>query len=334
MRMNVDLAVVLSGGGSKGAFQVGVLDELVQRQELDVGLYAGISTGAIQALGAAADRIGELRAVWERIESDRDIYKKRFLGLIGALIGGADSLYDATPVRRKIRAFHDADALGRAGRGLCVGAVSLNSGELHYFNETDPNIAEWVIASAAVPATYQPLEDASGDKWVDGGVRDITPLGAVLDRRPKAILVVLASNRRERAGRRSEGYDNLVEIGLRAAGILANEVFVNDIEAERQINGMLMAREEQRQVLSLLNLSDKEQASVLRPLDERIERFRYVPVMVIEPDADFNLPSSTSFRPAEIARTIAHGEEVARRSETKAALADLKARAGIESALV
>ncbi|MGB7406544.1 MAG: patatin-like phospholipase family protein [Pacificimonas sp.] len=324
-----DLAVVLSGGGSKGAFQVGVLDELVTRRGLDVDLYAGISTGAIQALGGAADRIPDLRRVWEDIGGDRDIYKKRFLGIVGAVISGADSIYDAEPVREKIRAFHDPAALAAAGKGLCVGAVGLKDGRLRYFDEKDPNIAEWVIASAAVPATYQPLKTSDGDKWVDGGVRDITPLGAVIERGPKAILVILASNSLDGAGRGSESYDNLVEIALRSVGILTNEVFVNDIALAGRINGLLAARDKQRDVLDRLGLPPDQAAAVLAPIEEQIARYRDVPIMLIEPDSDFDLPGSTSFDPAEIARTIAHGEAVAARADTQAALVDLKRRAGL-----
>ncbi|MEO0499337.1 MAG: patatin-like phospholipase family protein [Pseudomonadota bacterium] len=324
-----DIAMVLSGGGSKGAFQVGVLDELVTRRGLNVDLYAGISTGAIQALGAAADRIGDLRRVWEDIRSDRDIYKKRFLGLVGAVIGGADSQYDATPVRRKIRAFHDPAALAAAGKGLLVGAVSLNSGELRYVDETNPAIAEWVIASAAVPATYQPLITSDGDKWVDGGVRDITPLGAVIARRPKAILIVLASPSGEGAGRKSKSYDNLLEIALRSVGILTNEVFENDIGQATRINAILDAATRQRALLTAEGLSVDAIARSMAPVDAIINRFRDVPILTIQPDLDFDLPSSTSFKPDEIARTIAHGEAVAARPETQAAIADWRARAGV-----
>lgn len=305
----VDLAVVLSGGGSKGAFQVGVLDELVMRRGIKVDLYAGISTGAIQAMGAAQDQIAELRAIWQGIRGYKDVYKKRFLGLLGAIVGGADSLYDAGPVRRKIRAFFDPHALRTAGKQLLVGAVSLNNGNLVFRDEKDPHLGEWVIASSAVPGTYQPLVTSDGDKWVDGGVRDITPLGAVLHKRPRAILIILASPSQEGAGRGSKSYESLVDIALRAAGILANEVFVNDIERTGLINDLIKARAAQRNALAVLGLSAAEQTSVLAPLDAELERYRFVPIFTIEPE--HTLMKSTEFNPGEIAAAIRHGEEVA-----------------------
>ncbi len=47
------LAIVLSGGGAKGAFQVGVVHELVVNRGVRLDIVAGVSTGAIQALGVA-----------------------------------------------------------------------------------------------------------------------------------------------------------------------------------------------------------------------------------------------------------------------------------------
>jgi len=42
-------ALVLSGGGSRGAFEVGVLQRLMREQQLDYDLLCGTSVGAITA---------------------------------------------------------------------------------------------------------------------------------------------------------------------------------------------------------------------------------------------------------------------------------------------
>ena len=57
-----ELAVVLSGGGAKGAFQVGVLDELIVNRGVQIDIAVGTSTGAIQALAVAQDDIPKLVA--------------------------------------------------------------------------------------------------------------------------------------------------------------------------------------------------------------------------------------------------------------------------------
>ena len=43
-------AVVMSGGGAKGAFQVGALDYLIQDLGLDFQVIAGVSDGLLNAV--------------------------------------------------------------------------------------------------------------------------------------------------------------------------------------------------------------------------------------------------------------------------------------------
>ena len=58
------LAIVLSGGGAKGAFQVGVLDALITKHGVKPDIVVGTSTGAIQALGVAQNDMPELLDIW------------------------------------------------------------------------------------------------------------------------------------------------------------------------------------------------------------------------------------------------------------------------------
>src|SRR3546814_11802094 len=90
------LAIVLSGGGAKGAFQVGVVHELVVNRGVRLDIVAGVSTGAIQALGVAQDDVPALLDAWLGIRGNRSIYKTRPLGVVGGLLGEA-ALYAPGP---------------------------------------------------------------------------------------------------------------------------------------------------------------------------------------------------------------------------------------------
>ena len=133
------------------------------------------------------------------------------------------------------------------------------------------------------------------------------------DKNPKKIVVVLASPRGDKAGRSSGNHGNLVEIAIRAAGILASEVFRNDIENADLINDVLRALATQRQRLDASGLPKAQRDAILQPLTDIVARYELVPILVIEPDAAFDLPKSTEFDPAHLRRTIAHGEAVAAR---------------------
>ncbi len=67
-----ELAMVLSGGGAKGAFQVGVIHELVVNRGVRIDIVAGVSTGAIQALGTAQDDVPAMLQQWLYIRGNRE----------------------------------------------------------------------------------------------------------------------------------------------------------------------------------------------------------------------------------------------------------------------
>ena len=97
-------ALVLSGGGSNGAWEAGVLWGLVHygnASDYQYDVVAGVSIGSINASGLAAFAIGnEKEAVdyifstWEDIDT-ASIYQERDLGLVASLY--SESVYDTSP---------------------------------------------------------------------------------------------------------------------------------------------------------------------------------------------------------------------------------------------
>src|SRR3970040_2188127 len=73
-----DLAIVLSGGGARAAYQVGVLAAVAERlPDLTIPIITGVSAGAINATylaghrGALARAVKELQGQWLRLTSDQ-----------------------------------------------------------------------------------------------------------------------------------------------------------------------------------------------------------------------------------------------------------------------
>lgn len=87
-------AVILSGGASKGAFQVGVLRELLKQDpDYDADIWAGISVGALNASLLATDELKnslpELESIWfEKVKGNRSIWNHHLLKyiLIGIIV--------------------------------------------------------------------------------------------------------------------------------------------------------------------------------------------------------------------------------------------------------
>jgi NTE family protein len=191
-------ALVLSGGGSHGAYQLGVLKHLMVDQGLDYDIVAGVSVGAINssilaqfAKGDPVGSWGKLKSVWEQV-STKKVRKKWFL--FGALASvWKPSVYNSAPLHDWVKGGLQPDLVKNSGRLLRIVAVSMTTGESRVVDETTDNLSDWVLASSAYPVMFLPVS-IEGERWVDGGVRNVTPLGEVIRAGSDDIDVIMCSD--------------------------------------------------------------------------------------------------------------------------------------------
>ena len=170
-------AFVLSGGGSLGAIQVGMLRSLAVRG-IRPDLVVGTSAGALNAAyiaghGAGTDALDELARIWTALRR-RDVFPLDPLRQLLALRGWRPSLCPAEPLRDLVarhltyRALDDAPATP-----VHVITTDLLSGKEVVLSCGDAVSA--VLASAAIPGILPPVE-REGRLLVDGGVADNTAI--------------------------------------------------------------------------------------------------------------------------------------------------------------
>lgn len=303
------LAIVLSGGGAKGAFQVGVLDALITQHKVSFETAVGTSTGSIQAAAVAQDDIPALIKFWTSIKGPDDIYKKRG-GTFLDIITKQPSLYATEPLQALLASAIDEAKIKASGKKLRIEIVNITTGEKAIVGENSGNIAQWVYASCAMPFAFppQPSTSATGvkEQWVDGGVRDVTPLDAAMKERPRAILVV-------RAGAppkpdKPKQYKDLVAIGLRAVDIQHSEVSANDLKNVEMINELIKIRDDQIKMLKASGLTATEVATIMTPFIDKLNKYEFVPVLPIQPDKD--LYDTLTFDPALISKAIDAGRKL------------------------
>lgn len=301
-----ELAIVLSGGGAKGAFQVGVLDELITKRGIKPKIVCGTSTGAIQALAVAQNDVPKLVTQWMDIKRNSDIYSKRALGAAGALFG-VKALYGTNALKKLIKDFADEERLKRTRIELRLGVVDLQSGDFRTIDQRQPGIHNWVYASCAMPVFFDPLEtkatDGTRKQWVDGGIRDVTPLSSALELNPRGIIVVRASPKPNVSAPKQ--FDDLVEIGLRSVAIQQAEVSINDVSNATLINDLISARESQFRLLERRGITGPEATALLHPWDMMLARYRFAPIRIIEPEQEFS--DTLEFNPTKIRAAIAAG---------------------------
>lgn len=164
-----DLALALSGGGARAAYQVGALRALARRHpDLRVPVLTGVSAGAINAVVLAAYRgsfaaaVEQLRELWLSIETAK-VYRTDPASITGIALRWASSL-----VTGRSRAAPKPQGLvdTRPLREFLTRAFGADDGALA---GVDRNIAEGRLRALGITTTHY----ASGRPitWVQG--RDV-----------------------------------------------------------------------------------------------------------------------------------------------------------------
>jgi NTE family protein len=195
-------ALVLSGGGALGAFQVGALDHILGELETHYDIVTGISVGALNGSfismykpGEEKQSIIDLGKVWDTVNKDR-IYKKNYhmgekvsmaLSAVSEL-----SLYDSSPLVNLVRSSLDKSRIASSGKKLAVGAVSLATGEARYWDEDSTDIVEAVCASSSYPMFFAPVT-IEKQLWTDGGIRNFIPMEKAISMGAKQLDVIITS---------------------------------------------------------------------------------------------------------------------------------------------
>ena len=182
-------ALVLSGGGAKGSWQVGACQHLIVERGLWFDVIAGVSAGAVNAATLAQARdpdelaaeLEHLRAVWLGLRGSRDVYRRRWLGALGTVLARRASLYNAAPLRAILAGHIDPARVAGSPIRLRIGYVDLLSGRYRTAGNEHPTLVDAVLASCALPLIFPPVPLGDGNELaVDGGLRSATPLADAL----------------------------------------------------------------------------------------------------------------------------------------------------------
>ncbi|MBI4421058.1 MAG: patatin-like phospholipase family protein [Gemmatimonadetes bacterium] len=298
-------ALLLSGGGARAAYQVGVLAAIAERRPgLVIPILTGVSAGAINIAYLAAHpgpfklTVESLRGQWLRMTSEM-VYQMRTLKLarwalrfttqvaLGRVrLGTVRGVMDMRPLSRFLAAivdFQGIDANIEAGRlqSVALTATSYSTGQTVTFVHGDPNVTLWqraqrtavhtrlslahVMASSAIPLIF-PAVKIAGHFYGDGSVRQTTPFSPAIHLGAGRILAIgMRTRYAAKASPLASEYPNTAQV----VALLFNAIFLDalDADAERleRFNRLLAA---------------------LPPGLELPERLRRVDLLVLRPSRD------------------------------------------------
>jgi NTE family protein len=182
-------ALVLAGGGSLGAVQVGMLRALVAagaRADFVVGASAGAINAAYFAGAPTAEGVASLERVWRGLERS-DVFPVSLLGGGLGALGLRRYLVDPGALRRLLARHLPTRDLARTALPCHVVATDATSGE-EVVLSSGPAV-EAVLASAAIPGIFPPVE-IGGRHLIDGGIANNTPISTAVAFGAKSIVVL------------------------------------------------------------------------------------------------------------------------------------------------
>ncbi|MBE7440737.1 MAG: patatin-like phospholipase family protein [Spirochaetales bacterium] len=185
-------ALILSGGGARGAYQVGVW-KFLRELDWEPDLVCGTSVGAVNATGIGCGlNVDELIQLWRAIHRGK-IYRISMLRQIYNFFTRRSftAIMDTHPLKNFLLERYNLENLRKSRTEIIVTAVNILNSQLKFFNNKVIDI-EHVMASAAIPILF-PWQYIDGEPYWDGGVMANTPLLPALERGAREIIVVLLS---------------------------------------------------------------------------------------------------------------------------------------------
>jgi NTE family protein len=183
-------AFVLAGGGTRGAVQVGMLTELVERG-IRADCVFGASVGAVNGAAYCADPTPEgmqhLEHTWLNLRAD-DVFPQGRVHGPWMFFQQRPSIHPNTGLREVIEKGVHIERIEDAVIPFEVVATSMRDGREHWFS--DGPVVDAVLASAAIPGIFPPMA-AGDDVLVDGGVVNNVPISRALAAGATTIYVLL-----------------------------------------------------------------------------------------------------------------------------------------------
>lgn len=184
------LALVLGGGGSKGAYQIGAYRAL-RELGLSFSLVAGVSIGALNGAMIVQGDFDKASALWESLDvekvigkglnltTDIDYYFNNVQKLLPFLKSYTQNKgMDTAPLWEIITTHLDYAKLSSSAMDfglLCVEVPSFQACEQTKATLSKQSLAHWVMASASCFPAF-PIYNINGKSYIDGGYYDNLPI--------------------------------------------------------------------------------------------------------------------------------------------------------------
>ena len=315
-------ALVISGGGSKGAYAVGVAQVLMREFDLEFDIVVGTSTGGLVAPFVAAAQLDYAESFYTSVTT-RDIYQYR---RTSAMLRSS-SLATFRPLYLRLKEVADqigGTVLSASTQTVLTatrlqdcqsvffhtGSAPRNTGQLHFHRMKDTEtLALAMLASASIPILAPPVP-IEGQQYVDGGVIEKTPVTVPVTIGVDEVWVILLSPQVRVES--SKQFNTLTSVFGRTIDALTGDVAAHDLDPIRQAAELrdLFVRAESA-ISAASTLSESEVRNHLFDAGGNLTKLAAVDFKIIGPSQALT-DNSNVFKKAEMREMLEQGRQDAR----------------------
>lgn len=242
-------ALVLGGGGAKGAYQIGVW-KAINELGLEVDYVCGTSVGALNGAFFAQKQFDIAYQMWSEIgmdhvfnadkeivdEIDKIAHEGVFSTTLSFLKSTSKKIWDSkgldiSPLRAMIAEYLDEDLVRKSDIGFGLVTLSVNDRKALRLNVEDIKEGElkyYLLGSAMIPGFTQ--DESFDKKFVDGGLYDNFPLKMAYEKGYRKIIGVNLFTRKIKPK-----YKDADVIGIGPSKSLGNILYFNKESAIENI---------------------------------------------------------------------------------------------------
>lgn len=205
-------ALVISGGGSKGAFAGGVAQYLINEMSRDYDIFVGTSTGSLLISHLALDKVEKIKNIYTSVDQNSIfsnnpflIKKDKFgnkqieinhLNVLRNFLKGKKTFGESLNLRNLIGeslTIQEFETLKASKKEVIVTVSNLSLNQVEYKSIKDfdyDEFCEWIWVSANF-APFMSLVRKDGCEYADGGFGSMVPIEEAIERGATEVDVII-----------------------------------------------------------------------------------------------------------------------------------------------
>ena len=195
-------ALVISGGGSKGAFAGGVAQYLIENEKHDYDLIIGTSTGSLLAPHLALNKVAKIKEIYTNVTQQAifnvcpfSIKRKRGMetikinhfNVLRNLLSGSKTFGESYNLKKLIKKTISPDEfieLKASQKDVVITVSNLSLNQVEYKSVKDfdyDEFCEWIWISCNY-TPFMSLVKKDGCEYADGGLGSMVPIEEAIKR--------------------------------------------------------------------------------------------------------------------------------------------------------